>query len=107
MAKTMREIETNVKHVDLVIELVDARTPYSSQNPFLQPMIKNKQKVILLMKADLADETCTREWIDYFEQLDNIVLPIHVNDKKHIDKIIAIIDTVRESIMEKRLEKGI
>lgn len=107
MAKTMREIEKNLKHVDLVIELVDARAPFSSQNPFLQPMIENKQKIILLMKADLADATCTDEWVKHFEALGNIVLPIHVNDKKHIDRMIAAIDTLRESIMEKRLEKGI
>src|SRR5699024_215056 len=68
MAKTMREIEKNLKLVDLVIELVDARAPLASQNPLLQPLIEHKQKIILMMKADLAHEQATNKWLDYFEQ---------------------------------------
>lgn len=103
----MREIEKNLKHVDLVIELVDARAPFSSQNPFLQPLIKRKQKLILLMKADLADPTITKQWVDHLEEAGNIVLPIHVNDKKDIETIIRTIDKLRVDIVKQRQEKGI
>lgn len=107
MAKTMREIEKNLKHVDLVIELVDARAPFSSQNPFLQPLIENKQKLILLMKADLADPFITKQWVDHFEQAGNLVLPINVNDKKDMARMIRMIDTIRVDIVKQRQERGI
>lgn len=107
MAKTMKEIEKNLKHVDLVIELVDARAPFSSQNPFLQPLIERKQKIVLFMKADLADETITAEWVEYYKEKGHIVLPINVNENKHIESIIRMIDDLRTRIVEQRQLKGI
>src|SRR5690625_5619394 len=61
MAKARREIEENLKLVDVVIELVDARAPFASQNPMLQDVIQNKQKIIVLMKRDLANPVQTEE----------------------------------------------
>lgn len=107
MAKTMREIEKNLKLVDLVIELVDARAPLSSQNPLLQPLIEHKQKIILLMKADLADPTETEKWIEHFKEKGHSAYAINSDNKKDISHVIRMIENSSESIIQKRQDKGI
>ena len=66
MTKAKRMMQENIKLIDLVIELVDARAPMSSRNPDIDELGKNKARLILLNKADLADEKQTEEWIGYF-----------------------------------------
>lgn len=66
MQKTIRTIGNYVKIVDLIIEIVDARAPYSSRNPILDGLCGGKPRLILLSKEDLADEAITRRWVDYF-----------------------------------------
>ena len=66
MTKAKRMMQENIKLIDLVIELVDARVPMSSRNPDIDELGKNKARLILLNKADLADEKQTEEWIGYF-----------------------------------------
>lgn len=68
MAKTMKQVEEDLKLVDIVIEILDARIPISSQNPNVQKLIKNKQKIVILNKADLANENETKKWIKHFEK---------------------------------------
>ncbi len=76
MAKTMKQVEEDLKLVDIVIEILDARIPISSQNPEVQKLIKNKKKIVILNKSDLANETETNKWIKYFE-------------KKHVPSILC------------------
>ena len=66
MTKAKRMMEENIKLIDLVIELVDARIPLSSKNPDIDTLSKNKARIILLNKADLADPACTELWKKYF-----------------------------------------
>ena len=68
MAKTMKQVEEDLKLVDIVIEILDARIPISSQNPNVQKLIKNKKKIVILNKADLANENETKKWIKHFEK---------------------------------------
>ena len=68
MAKTKRQIIEDLKLVDIVVEVLDARIPISSQNPDIQEYIKNKNKIEVLNKADLADDTQTANWVKYFEK---------------------------------------
>jgi len=68
MAKTMKQVEEDLKLVDIVIEILDARIPISSQNPNVQKLIKNKKKIVILNKADLANENETKKWIKHFER---------------------------------------
>lgn len=82
MAKAKREVQEKLKLVDFVIELVDARTPVSSQNPMLQEILGEKQKLIVLMKSDLADPQVTEQWVNHFEEEGNIALSVDVNQKK-------------------------
>ena len=68
MAKAQREIESKVKLVDIVIELVDARAPFSTHNPELDHMIKNKPRLYILTKKDLADPKATEALIAEFKR---------------------------------------
>ena len=65
MAKAKRLIEDDLKLIDVVIEVIDARIPISSRNPDLNKMVKNKKKIIILNKSDLADDTQTKKWKEY------------------------------------------
>lgn len=69
MAKARRLIEEKLSVIDIVYELVDARIPKASSNPMLGDIIKNKPRLILLNKADLADPAITKTWIDYYQKL--------------------------------------
>ena len=62
MAKTMKQVEADLKLVDIVIEILDARIPVSSQNPEIQKLVKNKKKIIVLNKSDLANESENKKW---------------------------------------------
>ncbi|WP_107942279.1 ribosome biogenesis GTPase YlqF [Metasolibacillus fluoroglycofenilyticus] len=68
MAKARREVSENLKLVDIVFELVDARLPLSSRNPMIDQVIHQKPRLLILNKQDMADETETRKWLQYFEE---------------------------------------
>ena len=76
MNKALNEVETKVKLVDVVIELLDARAPLSSINENLEKLIQNKKKLIVLTKIDLADQDITKEWINFFKQKYDSVLTL-------------------------------
>ena len=67
MSKARRQVQENLKFVDFVTVLVDARLPLSSQNPMLTKIVGEKPKLMILNKVDLADPVATKEWQDYFE----------------------------------------
>jgi ribosome biogenesis GTPase A len=67
MTKTRRMMDENIKLVDIVIELLDARIPYSSKNPEIDNLARNKKRIVILNKVDLADEKKTQLWTEYFE----------------------------------------
>lgn len=67
MTKAIRQMQEDIKLVDLVIELVDARLPLSSRNPEVDKLAANKSRLILLNKSDLADERYNKGWGDYFK----------------------------------------
>ena len=68
MTKTRRQMEADLKHVDIVVEIVDARIPISSRNPDIDAICGNKPRVIMLNRADQADPQLTRAWADYFNK---------------------------------------
>jgi len=107
MAKARREIEQNLKHVDLVIELVDARVPQSSQNPMLQEIIKNKPKLLVLMKKDLADITKTSHWLTYFENQTTEAIGVDVNDPADIQLLIQKVEQLGCQTIERQRQRGI
>ncbi len=74
MAKTKRMMQENISLVDIVIELLDARIPYSSKNPDIDNIAKNKYRIIVLNKVDLADNNITQQWKKFFEEKGFVVV---------------------------------
>ena len=68
MKKTRELIKDNLKMVDAVIEVIDARIPLSSRNPIIDEMVGGKTRVIIMNKSDLADEAASEKWINYFSK---------------------------------------
>lgn len=106
MAKTKREISEDIKLIDVVIEILDARIPISSQNPDIQGIIKNKKKIILLNKYDLADEKETRKWQSYFQSKGNEALLVNSNDGKGINQVVSKIEEVMKEELLIQVQRG-
>jgi len=107
MAKAKREIEEYIKKVDLVIELKDARIPYSSTNPLLNDIIKNKPRLVILTKAQMADPKVTKEWINYYKNNNILALDIDSEANYNIKQIIPYCNKALEELFKKRMDKGI
>lgn len=107
MAKARREIEENLKLVDIVIELVDARAPHASQNPMLQKVTKHKEKIIVLMKRDLADPILTKQWIDYFKSEKVSALAVDVNAQKDMASLIDLVNKKGLEQQQRMIDKGV
>lgn len=106
MAKTKRQIIEDLKLVDLVVEILDARIPLASQNPDIQEYIKEKNKIVVLNKCDLADETETINWVKYFEKNNTPAVITDANSGKGIRDVIKKIQTVAKESQEKYAKKG-
>lgn len=107
MAKTRRLISANLKLVDAVAEVVDARIPLSSRNPEMDRMTAGKPRVILLNKCDLADEKVTDKWISYFGNLGITALAVDCKSGKGLKSFIPTVKTkVLKELMEKREKNG-
>lgn len=106
MAKTMKQIEQDLKLVDIVIEILDARIPLSSQNPNVQKLIVNKKKIIVLNKSDLANEKENIRWVNYFAN--NHIPAILFNSTTQDDssKVINKINEVMEEERKRQELKG-
>ncbi|MDE6655657.1 MAG: ribosome biogenesis GTPase YlqF [Anaeroplasmataceae bacterium] len=107
MAKAKREISEKVKLVDLVIELKDARIPYSSTNPMISEIIGNKPRLILLCKSSLADPNITKDWMSYYETEKMISLDIDSITGYHTKDILKYANIALKEVFEKRKSKGI
>lgn len=106
MAKAKREFQEKLKMVDVVFELVDARIPFSSRNPDLDNIIGDKPRVVILMKADLADPVQTKEWISYFQTQSVPAISIDAQEGRDFQKVQHAAKQALTSMMEKRAEKG-
>ena len=107
MAKAKREISQMTKLVDIVIELKDARIPYSSTNPIVNEIVNNKPRLILLNKSDMADKNVTKEWINYYKNNNIIALDIDSITGYNIKNIIPYAKIVLADEFKKREAKGI
>ena len=91
MNKAKRAIQELLSEIDIVIELLDARAPFSSCNPLLQYMIKGKNKIRILNKSDIADSKITASWLEFFSEQENtIALLGDMNDAKQAKRIINL-----------------
>ena len=106
MAKAKKQIIEDLKLVDIVIEIIDARIPISSRNPDIEEYTKNKKKLIVLNKCDLADEFQNEKWIEYFgKQKINAVL-VNSNTGEGINKVIKKIEEINDINQQKYINKG-
>lgn len=101
MAKTKKMILENISLVDIVIELVDARIPYSSKNPDIDKFAKNKYRIIILNKSDLANENSTKKWIDYFQHKGFKVILTNSINGKGLSEVTAI----SRELMKEKIER--
>lgn len=106
MAKTRRIIKESLNSVDGVVELVDARIPYSSSNPELNDIIKNKPKIVLLNKCDIADSNATNLWIDYYKSKGMYALPVDCRTGKGLNRFIPTVKQALSKTIEKNETKG-
>ena len=106
MAKARREITEKLKLVDIVLEILDARVPVSSANPMMRDILKDKPTLILLNKANLADKSLTREWINHFASLGIKALDIDLIDNYNVNRIIPACYEVLDEKIKKAKEKG-
>ncbi len=106
MAKTKRQIMEDLKLIDVIVEILDARIPISSQNPDVKGYAKNKKKVVVLNKTDLADENETKKWIKYFASKGIPAVITDANSGKGINDVIRAVKDVSKESQEKFAGKG-
>ena len=106
MAKTKRQIIEDLKLIDVVIELLDARIPISSQNPDIAELTKNKKKIIVLNKSDLSDEKQNNLWVEYYKKQGISAIIVDSNTGKGIEQTIKEIEKIMKDELEIQAAKG-
>ena len=107
MAKAKREIEEKIKLVDIVYELVDSRIPYSSKNPMMTEILKNKHHIIIMTKTKMANPKLTKKWISYYEETGHHVIAIDSLAMENVKKIEALTYEVLKDKIAKDLSRGL
>jgi ribosome biogenesis GTPase A len=106
MAKTRRLMQESLPQVDLVLELLDARIPYSSKNPEIEKILGTKPRIAVLTKSALANPEVTREWIDYYKSLGTVAVVIDNNTGMGIGALEDAVKTVMAEKLERYQNKG-
>ncbi|MCX7841643.1 MAG: ribosome biogenesis GTPase YlqF [Clostridia bacterium] len=106
MAKTRRLVADNLKLVDVVIELLDARIPRSSKNPEIDELVKNKPRIVALNKSDLADETVSREWSRWYNSQGYTNIFIDSIKGKGINELKSQMRSLMKEKLERERSKG-
>ena len=107
MTKAKRQMQEDIKLVDLVIELVDARIPMSSRNPEIDSLTAKKPRIVLLNKCDLADANATSAWVNYFKNENVTALAVDCKSGKGLNKLMPTLkSTVLKELMDKRERSG-
>lgn len=106
MAKTRRLIKEQLKQVDAVTMLLDARIPESSKNPEIDSLTEGKPKIILFNKADLADSVATKQWVEYYEKQGAAALEVDCRTGKGLNKFRPLVREVLRDTIKRNEEKG-
>ena len=107
MTKAKRMMQEDIKLIDLVIELVDARAPMSSRNPDIDELAKNKGRMVLLNKSDLADASINAKWISYFQEKGITVVEINARSGAGLKKIQSAVQEACKEKIERDRKRGI
>lgn len=106
MAKTKKQIIEDLKLIDVVIELLDARIPIASQNPNFKEIVGNKKKIVVLNKCDLSDEKENKRWINYFEKNGQKVVLTDANTGEGIKELLRQVEKSMKEELEMLAQKG-
>ena len=106
MTKTKRQIQANLKLVDAVAEIIDARIPVSSRNPDLNKLIQNKPRVILVNKCDMANQTATKMWIDFYKKQGITAIAVDCKSGRGLNKFPQAVNNVMSEKIARLKSKG-
>ena len=106
MTKTRRQIEADLKQVDAVCEIVDARIPMSSRNPDIDAICGNKPRIIVMNRMDLADPAATKKWLEHFRKLGMAAVATDCKTKKGINNFQPAVRSVLKEKIERNAAKG-
>lgn len=107
MTKAKRQMQEDIKLIDLVIELVDARIPLSSRNPDIDELGKNKSRLILMNKSDLADEAVSKAWADFFKEKGYYVVSLDSRSKVGMKNVTNVVMEACKEKIERDRKRGI
>ena len=107
MAKARRQIQENIKLIDIVVELVDSRAPRASKNPMIDEITKNKPRLIVMTKKDLSDERVTKKWLEYYQSLGYHAICVNLKNFNEYQLIIKICKEILKEKLEKEASRGI
>lgn len=106
MAKTRRLIEENLKMIDVVVEILDSRIPYSGRNPYFNDIIKSKPRLIVMNKSDLSDKELTKAWIEWYKAQGITVIPISCSTGQGLNKVISEARNLIQDKIDRDKAKG-
>lgn len=107
MAKTKREIREKLNLIDIIIEVIDARIPFSSKNKEIDELSKNKPHLLIMTKKDLCDLKETTKWVNYYQKKGYRVLLLDLMHENEIKKVFTLVDEMTKDLKEKWQAKGI
>lgn len=107
MTKARRQMEEDIRVVDLVIELLDARIPISSRNPDIDTLAKGKSRMVLLNKSDLASEKHNDEWINYFKNQGIVAIKLDSRNRGLVKKVDNLVKEACKDKIERDRKRGI
>ena len=106
MAKTRRLMRESLRLVDIVVEVIDARIPISSRNPDLPGLVGSKPRIVLLNKADAADDNITKAWCEFYKAKGITAIPTDCRSGKGIKQFVPTVKEVLRPLLERRAQKG-
>jgi ribosome biogenesis GTPase A len=106
MTRARRQIQEKLKMIDLAIELLDARIPFSSRNPMIDQILNNKPRMVLLNKADMADPANTKLWVEWFASRNLEAVPLDANSGFNVNQIIPRAKVILKDQIQKQIDKG-
>lgn len=107
MTKAKRMMQENIKLIDVVIELVDARIPFSSKNPDIDELARNKSRIVLLNKYDLADDSKTQAWKKWYEDKGAFVTLVNSKSGQGVKNVTSIVQEACKEKIERDRRRGI
>ncbi len=107
MTKAKRAMQEDIKLIDVVIELVDARIPFSSKNPDIDSLAQNKSRILLLNKSDMADPAVMNDWIRYYEQQGYLAMAVNSQKRNELKQVHALIQKACKEKIERDRKRGI